>query len=180
MITKNGKSGGSGERRTPRARGDHGEDPAATARTERPARRQRATRAARTERVWSERELRLVDRLATVHGELDELHKERAALIAYVSRLHAGCVSAPDPAGRRTVHVDTAVGRLSWRIAADDAELVSDPEPGAGGRTAGAAGTRRDTVTRLAFLHLHRRPNRPARLDRGASPATGAPVTDSA
>ncbi|MGX2996313.1 hypothetical protein JNUCC64_18885 [Streptomyces sp. JNUCC 64] len=120
---------------------------------------------------WSERELRLVERLAAVHEELDALHKERAALVAYVSRLHAGRVSAPDPAGVRTVRIDTAAGRLTWRIAPDDADLVTE-DGGAGGD--GGDGerpaARGDTVTRLSFLHLHRRPNRPVRLkEAGAS-----------
>ncbi|MFJ6568879.1 hypothetical protein ACIQNU_15775 [Streptomyces sp. NPDC091292] len=111
--------------------------------------------------AWTDRELRLVDRLATVHEELDTLNKERAALIAYVSRLHAGCVTAPDPGGWRVVHVDTAAGKLSWRIAPEEADLIGDTEPRP--VAVGARSRYRDTVTRLSFLHLHRRPNRPAR-----------------
>jgi hypothetical protein len=135
--------------------------------------------AVRPPRAWSERELRLVDRLATVHEELDALHRERAALVAYVSRLHAGRVTAPDATGRRTVQVDTAVGRLSWRISPEDVDLVvEDGSGGRGGRAVGAGD--RDTVTRLSFLHLHRRPNRPTRLAprrraRGQHPDAAAP-----
>jgi hypothetical protein len=134
---------------------------------------------ARPPRAWSERELRLVDRLAAVHEELDALHRERAALVGYVSRLHAGRVTAPDPTGRRTVQVDTAVGRLSWRISPEDADLVA--EDGTDRRPAGARDRDRDTVVRLAFLHLHRRPNRPTRLaprrrTRGQHPDAAAPA----
>ncbi|WP_445402373.1 hypothetical protein ACSMX9_12405 [Streptomyces sp. LE64] len=125
---------------------------------------------------WSERELRLVERLAVVHERLAGLHEERAALVAYVSRLHAGRIGPPDATGGRTVHVDTAVGRLSWRIAADEAELLAEDGSGARGGAEGhgrpttARESRRDTVTRLAFLHLHRRPNRPVRLKKADVP----------
>lgn len=129
----------------------------------------------RRSRSWSERELRLVDRLAELHAELDSVQRDRAGLIAYVLRLHAGSVAAPDAEGWSAVHVDTAAGRLSWRVAPEDADLFQESE--AAEATGGAAkalpegrgGDRErsvETLTRLSFLHLHRRPNRPARKGR--------------
>ncbi|GAA0616700.1 hypothetical protein [Streptomyces crystallinus] len=109
---------------------------------------------------WSERELRLVDRLAALHHQLDALHQERAALISYVARLHGGDVTA-ERTGWSLVHVHTAAGRLSWRVAPDDWHLFAGlgertpapaPAPPSHLRTA-------ETNTRLSFLHLHRRPN---------------------
>ncbi|MER7001124.1 hypothetical protein [Streptomyces sp. NPDC000410] len=101
-------------------------------------------------RSWNERELRLIDRLAVVHHKLDSANRERAALIAYISRLHAGRMTPPDPAGGVAVHVDTAAGQLSWRVDAEDTHLLAEPDSSV------------ETLTRLSFLHLHRRPNRPA------------------
>ncbi|MYX23083.1 hypothetical protein, partial [Streptomyces sp. SID8380] len=137
-----------------------------------PARGPRRSRS----RSWSARELRLVDRLAEVHAELDAAQRERAGLIAYVLRLHAGSVGAPGPDGWSPVHVDTAAGRLTWRVAPEDADLFQEQEAAvrARGRTrtlpVGTAGDRErsvETLTRLSFLHLHRRPNRPTRNNRG-------------
>ncbi|MGE9695131.1 hypothetical protein ACQKFA_15315 [Streptomyces sp. CH6] len=135
----------------------------------------RAPRRSRS-RSWTARELRLVDRLAEVHAELDAAQRERAGLIAYVLRLHAGSVGAPGPDGWSPVHVDTAAGRLTWRVAPEDADLFQEQEAAvpARGRTrslpVGTAGDRErsvETLTRLSFLHLHRRPNRPTRNSRG-------------
>lgn len=118
---------------------------------------------------WSERELRLVERLATVHQELDLVRRERAALVSYVWRVHGGSVGRPDGAGGRAVHIDTAAGSLSWRIDAEDTDLLAE----SGGPAPGPAGTAAETLTRLSFLHLHRRPNRPTgRRRRTASVGT--------
>ncbi|WP_037869555.1 hypothetical protein [Streptomyces sp. SPB074] len=145
---------------------------AAAAGASTPARAPRRSRA----RSWSARELRLVDRLAEVHAELDAAQRERAGLIAYVLRLHAGSVGAPGPDGWSPVHVDTAAGRLTWRVAPEDADLFQEQEAAvrARGRTrslpVGTAGDRErsvETLTRLSFLHLHRRPNRPTRTSGG-------------
>ncbi|OON75362.1 hypothetical protein [Streptomyces tsukubensis] len=126
----------------------------------------------RKPRVWSERELRLVDRLAELHEELDAARRDRAGLIAYVLRLHAGSVGPPDAAGWSAVNVDTAAGRLSWRVAPEDAHFFREAD---GGRrpvaTKGPRGSREqfvETLTRLSFLHLHRRPNLPTRTGRNA------------
>ncbi|MFE9251108.1 hypothetical protein [Streptomyces sp. NPDC007088] len=115
-----------------------------------------------------------MDRLAELHAELDSVQRDRAGLIAYVLRLHAGSVAAPDARGWSAVHVDTAAGRLSWRVAPEDADLFqeSEPERGAPKPLTAATGAGREqsveTLTRLSFLHLHRRPNRPERTGRRA------------
>ncbi|MFD9793429.1 hypothetical protein ACFWXK_21055 [Streptomyces sp. NPDC059070] len=109
---------------------------------------------------WSDRELRLVDRLAALHHQLDALHQERAALISYVARLHGGDITS-ERTGWSLVHVHTAAGRLSWRVAPDDWDLFA----GLGDRPPAAGPDRPrtgETNTRLSFLHLHRRPNMPA------------------
>jgi hypothetical protein len=111
-----------------------------------------------------------------VHAELDAAQRERAGLIAYVLRLHAGSVGVPGPDGWSPVHVDTAAGRLTWRVAPEDADLFQEQEAGVRGPgrarslPVGTAGDRErsvETLTRLSFLHLHRRPNRPTRNNRG-------------
>lgn len=109
---------------------------------------------------WSERELRLVERLAALHHQLDALHQERAALISYVARLHGGDVTA-ERTGWSLVHVHTAAGRLSWRVAPDDWHLFAGlgEGPAAPADRAPAHLRTAETNTRLSFLHLHRRPN---------------------
>ncbi|MEU1118827.1 MULTISPECIES: hypothetical protein [unclassified Streptomyces] len=119
---------------------------------------------------WSDRELRLVERLATVHQELARVRRDRAALVSYVWRLHGGSLGAPDPAGGRAVQVDTAAGSLSWRIDAEDTDLLAE----SGGRAPGPAATTAETLTRLSFLHLHRRANRPTRYTRNTRTAGAA------
>ncbi|MEV5979755.1 hypothetical protein [Streptomyces sp. NPDC052114] len=118
---------------------------------------------------WSERELRLVERLATVHHELGRLRRERTALVSYVWRLHGGSVGLPGPDGGRMVHVDTAAGSLSWHVDAEDTDLLYE----SGRRTPSSAGETAETLTRLSFLHLHRRPNLPTRSKRAAAAAVG-------
>ncbi|MBO1337409.1 hypothetical protein [Streptomyces sp. VRA16 Mangrove soil] len=111
--------------------------------------------------AWREGDLRLVDRFAELQEEIVTLKKERAALVAYVFRLHAGRISPPDGLGRRVVCVDTAAGELNWSLDAEEAALMidsGDAERGSGRRDASV-----DTLLRLSFLHLHRRPNRPYR-----------------
>ncbi|MEU1075238.1 MULTISPECIES: hypothetical protein [unclassified Streptomyces] len=112
---------------------------------------------------WSERELRLVDRLAALHHQLDALHQERAALISYVARLHGGDVTA-ERTGWSLVHVHTAAGRLSWRVAPDDWHLFAGlgEQPAAPSPSGPPHLRSAETNTRLSFLHLHRRPNRSA------------------
>ncbi|MBD0744964.1 hypothetical protein [Streptomyces sp. CBMA152] len=101
-----------------------------------------------------------MDRLAALHTQLDALHQERAALISYVARLHGGDVTS-ERTGWSLVHVHTAAGRLSWRVAPDDWHLFA----GLGDRPAPAPADKlphlrtAETNTRLSFLHLHRRPN---------------------
>ncbi|WP_331723580.1 MULTISPECIES: hypothetical protein [unclassified Streptomyces] len=109
---------------------------------------------------WSDRELRLVERLAALHHQLDALHQERAALISYVARLHGGDVTA-ERTGWSLVHVHTAAGRLSWRVAPDDWHLFAGlgEGPAAPADCAPPHLRTAETNTRLSFLHLHRRPN---------------------